>query len=256
MKKRKQFFNYPLILLGGLLMLSISCNKENNNQSEPTYGKNIPILFNPNKTYGTIADIDGNVYKTIIIGTQTWMAENLKTTRYNNGTTIPYVTDDKAWLDLTTSATPAYCWYKNDTSYKTIYGALYNWYTVNTGILSPAGWHVPTDDEWDTLVNYLGGTPIAGYKLKETGTNHWSTSGSFEDNGSGFTAVPGGFRNYNASFNNIGDDGYWWSSSESIYKSITPKNAWYWNLDSHLGLANRSGDYYKSSGFSVRCIKN
>ena len=113
-----------------------------------------PIIFNPDLTYGKVSDIDGNEYKTIQIGTQEWMAENLKTTKYNDGNSLPNVTDFTEWTDLNTAA---YCWYKNDASaYKATYGALYNWFTVNTGKLCPAGWHVPSDTEWTTLLRVLG----------------------------------------------------------------------------------------------------
>ena len=119
-------------------------------------------------TGGTVTDIDGNVYHTVTIGTQTWMVENLKTTKYNDGTAIPLVTDSTAWLNLTT---PGYCWYNNDAAtYKNTYGALYNWFTVNTSKLAPSGWHVPTDAEWTTLITYLGGETVAGGQMKSTGT--------------------------------------------------------------------------------------
>ena len=107
-----------------------------------------------------VVDIDGNVYHTVTIGTQVWMVENLKTTKYNDGTAIPLVTDNTAWGALTT---PGYCWYNNDSAtYKNTYGALYNWYAVNTGKLAPTGWHVPTDSEWTVLTTYLGGQSVAG----------------------------------------------------------------------------------------------
>ena len=118
-----------------------------------------------------VQDIDGNNYLTVTIGTQIWMAENLRTTKYNDGTAIPLVTDNTTWANLTT---PAYCWYNNDAKTNgSTYGALYNWYSVNTKKLCPTGWHVPNDTEWTTLTTYLGGTAVAGGKLKETGTAHW-----------------------------------------------------------------------------------
>src|SRR5450759_4787246 len=115
----------------------------------------------------TVKDIDGNVYKTVTIGKQVWMVENLKTTKYNDGITIPLVIDNTAWTDL---ITPKYSWFNNDIANKEVYGALYNWYTVNTNKLCPKGWHIPTDEEWTTLTTYLGGEGVAGGKLKETGT--------------------------------------------------------------------------------------
>jgi uncharacterized protein (TIGR02145 family) len=139
--------------------------------NEVSFTTSDEIIFNPSLTYGEVSDIDGNYYKTIQIGSQIWMAENLKTTRYNDGSNIPLVTDNTAWSNLTT---PGYCWYNNDAAtYKNVYGALYNWYAVNTGKLCPSGWHVPSEYEWTLLVNYLGGVYAAGGKLKETGTTHW-----------------------------------------------------------------------------------
>lgn len=198
--------------------------------------------------YGSMSDIDGNVYKTITIGTQTWMAENLRTTKYNDGTAIPNVTVDATWISLTT---PAYCWYNNDAAtYETTYGALYNWYAINTGKLAPAGWHVPTDAEWTILSNYLGGESVAGGKLKEAGTTHWSSPNTGATNESGFTALPGGCRAYNG-FSNIGNCGYWWSST-----SDNTGGAWDRSLFSNISLNKGEGYYDFGNGYSVRCVKN
>lgn len=159
-----------------------------------------------------ITDIDGNTYDVIKIGTQDWLAENLKTTRYNDGTSIPLVTDAGTWWGL---MTPAYCWYNNDSaSYAQTYGALYNWYTVETGKLCPAGWHVPMESEWTLLINYLLGESVAGGKLKEIGTTIWNAPNTGATNESGFTALPGGYREYNGVFSNIGYHSYWWSATE------------------------------------------
>jgi uncharacterized protein (TIGR02145 family) len=136
-----------------------------------------------------VTDIEGNDYTTVTIGTQTWMGENLKTTKLTDGESIPKITENAAWPNL---ATPAYCWYNNDeTAHKKIYGALYNWYTVNTGKLCPTGWHIPSDDEWKTMIAFLGGAE-AGNKLQEVGTTHWTTQNEGATNKSGFTALPGG----------------------------------------------------------------
>ena len=192
-----------------------------------------------------ISDIDGNTYKTITIGTQVWMAENLKTTKFKDGTAIPLVTDNTAWNNL---STPGYCWYNNDaTTNKNTYGAFYNWYTVNTGKLCPTGWHVSTHLEWKVLTNYLLGEIVAGGKLKETGTSHWHRNSA--SNSTGFTALPGGLRYRDGIFNYIGIGGYWWSSTS--YANF----AWYRNMidDSYEVYL----DYQeKASGFSVRCLKD
>ncbi|HRZ48558.1 MAG TPA: FISUMP domain-containing protein [Bacteroidales bacterium] len=193
-------------------------------------------------------DTDGNHYPVVSIGTQTWMAENLKTSRYNNGTAIPVVTDSTAWVSLSTGAC---CWYNNDSAtYAATYGSLYNWHAVNNGNLCPTGWHVPTDAEWTVLTDFLGGESVAGGPLKETDTLHWNSPNTGATNSSGFTALPGGYRNYgNGHFNHVGYHGYWWSSS--AYLSTY---AWFRRLY-YIG-SNVTRDFYsKTYGFSVRCIK-
>jgi uncharacterized protein (TIGR02145 family) len=204
--------------------------------------KNVKI----NVSAGTVTDIDGNVYHTVTIGTQTWMVENLKTTKYNDGNDIPNEPTD-AWPDLTT---PAYCWYDNDAAtYKATYGALYNWYAVNTGKLCPAGWHVPTDADWTILNNYLGGESVAGGKLKETGTTHWIDN-MYATNETGFTALPGGSRWDYESFCCLGYSSFWWSTTP-----YDASYAWYRQIDSsYPNLYRNYQDKYK--GMSVRCIKD
>lgn len=198
-------------------------------------------------TYGTMTDIDGNVYKTVTIGTQTWMAENLKVTRYNDGTAIPNVTDNTAWAGLSTGA---YCWYNNDISNKATYGALYNWYAVNTGKLAPAGWHVPTDAEWTTLTNYLGGGSVAGGKLKETGTTHWASPNEGATNETGFSALPVGNVNEAGTMCISGYNGFWWSATES-----GASDAWSRSMGYTYSYVDRY-DFNKRDGFSVRCVRD
>lgn len=195
-----------------------------------------------------VRDYDGNVYGVVTIGTQIWMAENLKTTKYNDGTAIPLVTDNTEWLNLTAGA---YCWYNNnEATYKDTYGALYIWYTVNTGNLCPTGWHVPTDTEWTTLTDYLGGTSIAGGKLKETGTTHWTTPNTGATNETGFTALPGGNRSGSGTFSNVGIYGYWWSTTEYNASSARTRSLLY-------SKSSVGGDAYsKKIGFSVRCLRD
>jgi len=206
-----------------------------------------PIIFNPDLSYGTMTDNDGNVYKTITIGTQTWMAENLKTTKYRNGDAIPNLTGD--WSVLVTGT---YCWYNNDAAtYKNPYGALYNWYAIaDSRNIAPVGWHVPTDAEWTTLTTYLGGESIAGGKLKETGTSHWSTPNTGATNNTGFTALPGGDRSYDGTFHNNGYNGYWWSSAE-----YSASSAWYRGMRYDYSRVSRYSDF-KYWGFSVRCLRD
>src|SRR5574344_280575 len=205
------------------------------------------IVFNPNITYCSITDIDGNTYKTVTIGTQTWMAENLKVTKYNDGIAIPNVTDNTAWSELTTGAL---CDYGNTTSNSETYGKLYNWHAVNTGKLCPTGWHVPSDAEWTELTDYLGGTSVVDGKLKETGTTHWASLNTGATNETGFTALPGGYRTYDGTFGNIGYYGYWWSATET-----NAYDAWYRYMDYGNSGVDR-GTNYEEMGFSVRCVRN
>ena len=206
-------------------------------------------------------DGDGNHYPVVTIGTQTWMAENLKTTKYINGTDIPNITDNSTWVGLSTGAR---CWYNNDSAaYAATYGALYNWYAVdNTNGLCPTGWHVPTDLEWQTMEMHLGMTQSqansAGYrgtdeggKMKEAGLAQWNSPNTGATNSSGFTALPGGVRmNDYGFFDDIRTYGFWWTSS--TYSSTDP---WFRVLYSKYSFIFRYFDD-ENYGFSVRCVKN
>lgn len=202
------------------------------------------VIFYASKAPGVL-DVDGNAYNTVVIGAQTWMQGNLKVTRFNDTKPILPVTDASSWSTLTT---PAYCWYNNDLMYKNIYGALYNWYTVDNANLCPTGWHVPTDAEWTTLYNFLA-TDIGG-KMKELGIAHWKTPNEGATNSSGFTALPGGFRDDNGVFNGLFEKGYWWSATES-----SSTYAWYRSLN-YLSVNASRGTYSRKFGYSVRCLKN
>jgi len=193
------------------------------------------------------SDADGNHYAVVTIGTQVWMAENLKTTLFNDGTQIPNVMDNSAWCNL---STPGYCWYDNNISNKVSYGALYNWYAVNTGRLAPAGWHVSSDAEWTILLDYFGGEIVAGGKLKETGFAHWSSPNSGATNETGFSALPGGLRASGPGFSYLGYYGYWWSSTD-----IDAGFAWRRHMGYDYSYSFRD-DFNKKSGFSVRCLKD
>jgi len=220
-------------------MIISGCKKKDDNNPDNT----------PPLNRGAIIDVDGNGYDTIRIGTQVWMVQNLKTTKYNDGTLIPLVTNDSTWANL---ATPGYCWYNNDAAaYKNTYGALYNWYTVNTGKLAPKGWHVPTDAEWTTLTTYLGGDTIAGGKLKETGMTHWEIPNTGATNVTGFTALPGGYRSSSGVFDYIVVGGYWWSSTE-----CNSSSAWYRLVYFNSSSVFRYNYFTKEDGFSIRCIKD
>jgi len=218
------------------------------NEAGTAYGNEVSFTTEP------LIDADGNVYKTVIIGDQLWMAENLKTTKYNDGTDIPLVTDGRKWASLTS---PGFCWYDNDReSYGDIYGGLYNWFAVNTVKLCPDGWHVPDIEELNIIAGYLGGEAIAGGKLKETGTTHWKSPNTDATNESGFTGRPGGFRSRiwdtkcYGKFGHLGMFGYWWS-----YSAYDANTAWIGELGYNTGSV--VGNHVdKGKGLSVRCLKD
>ena len=202
----------------------------------------------PFVAHAQMTDIEGNSYQTVQIGTQLWMAENLKTTKYNNGTPIPLVKGSE-WYTMTT---PGYCWYHNAyKSFGKIYGALYNWYATESGNLCPTGWHVPTDDDWTILNDYLGGEQSAGGKLKETGTGNWKNPNAGATNSTGFTALPGGGRWVIGRFDLLGRRGYWWSSSGKDDDPEAPIRM----IGYDEGIF-RKLQGLKGSGFSVRCVKD
>jgi uncharacterized protein (TIGR02145 family) len=184
---------------------------------------------------------------TVVIGTQQWMEKNLEVVTYRNGDVIPQVTDLSAWYGLTTGA---WCYYNNDPLNGAIYGKLYNWYAVNDPRgLAPAGWHIPTDEEWTTLSTLLGGESAAGGKMKTTGTTRWTTPNTSATNESGFAGLPGGL-NYGL-FAVDGNYGFWWSATES-----SPTYAWGRSLVYNVGGLNRLSANNKMNGFSVRCLRN
>ena len=231
-------------------MLAGSCKKSDNNPDSGT-------------SSGTVKDIDGNVYHTVTIGTQVWMVENLKTTKYRDGSPIPNVTDDNAWGSLSNTITGAYCSYNNDAALGIKYGKLYNWYAVNDSRnIAPTGWHIPSDAEWETLKIYLAANlGTSGSVAKAlAATTDWpssNVSGAIgndltKNNPTGFTALPGGARGRFIGDFSIGRSGIWWSSSEydnnhALYRLI----AFDWG-----GLDK---DYYeggKNNGFSIRCVRD
>jgi uncharacterized protein (TIGR02145 family) len=195
----------------------------------------------------TVSDIDGNVYNILEIGSQWWMAENLKVTHYRNGDPIPNVVDKTDWNDLSSGA---YCSYDNDDGNIAIYGLLYNWYAVDDSrIIAPEGWHVPSRAEWQILIDYLGGSNNAGGKMKESGTTHWRSPNTGATNESGFSALPGGAR-ISLGYFTLGGSAFFMSSTELGSSS-------FWCL--HLSyLYNRLAgeEWTKQSGLSVRCVKD
>jgi uncharacterized protein (TIGR02145 family) len=227
------------------------------------HASTVSAYLNPELTYDSIADIEGNTYATIKIGDQVWMAENLKTTRYNDSTEIPYVIDNGVWVSLKTGA---YRWYKNNEfKYKSLYGALYNWYTVKTGKLCPAGYHVPSDEDWIQLELALGMTTEQAYSFGEfpgidgrgtdqaiqmksvDGWMQWEEKGGGGTNTSGFTSLPAGECNWDGShYYGEGICTTWWdSTSEGGGRAVDCVEP---------GVAR--GVYYANYGISVRCVKN
>jgi uncharacterized protein (TIGR02145 family) len=205
--------------------------------------------FTTTATSQTLTDIDGNTYNTVQIGNQVWMSENLKTSRYRNGGSIPYVVGNSDWQAQTTGA---WSYYDHDAANGAIYGKLYNWYNTLGDTLCPTGWHVPSDNEWTILTDYLGGENIAGGKMKSIGTDYWNEPNTGETNESGFSALPGGARYYEGSFFHIRDFAFFWSASESDISF-----AWSRYLNSNNGYVNRILSINsKSSGASVRCLKD
>lgn len=194
----------------------------------------------------TVKDIDGNVYKTVRIGHQVWFAENLRTTRYHDGAAILQVTDFQAWGKTTGGA---YTWYMNNADYKTTYGGLYNFATVETKKICPKGWHVPVAEEWANMINSLGANP--GARLKEPGTKNWRKTGPNVTNDTGFTALPTGYRNAaNGQFAGVGNNVYWWTATpngakEAFYRGISDYSSLVWNYA-----------FPRGNGLSIRCVRD
>ncbi len=255
----KNSFNM-LIISGLILLISCSCRKENNIVIEP-------INFNPSISYGNLTDQDGNTYKTLTLGTQNWMAENLRTTKYRNGDAITFISDNAEWIKLTSGA---FCYFNNQNIYKNTYGCLYNAYAVtDSRNIAPLGWHVPTTVDWDTLLAYLGGSKLASVKLKESGTIHWKPpinhqagvdlmiNEAIGTNETGFTALPGGQRDRDGNYLDDGLYAYWWTVTE-----FPGTNGWYIGNNIYIAIPNNWPDMtsgynlQKQIGISVRCLKD
>jgi uncharacterized protein (TIGR02145 family) len=216
----------------------------------------------------TVTDADGNVYTTVKIGNQVWTVENLKTTKYNDGTPIPLKTERTKWAACYDSSQPAYCWYENDNGKKETYGALYNWYAVNTGKLAPKGWHVPTDADWTELEKYLmendynwdgskDGQKIAKSMAARTDWLTYDEPGTIgndlsKNNRSGFSALPGGFRLERGDFYDIGIHAYWWSATK-----YDESRAWRRSLyNDKINIVRHYATLHMGCGFSVRLLKD
>ncbi|MCX6161104.1 MAG: fibrobacter succinogenes major paralogous domain-containing protein [Ignavibacteriae bacterium] len=197
------------------------------------------------KSEAQVTDKDGNVYKTVTIGTQEWTSENLNVEHYRNGDLIPQVQNKKEWLNLTTGA---WCYYNNDSANGKTYGKLYNWFAVNDSRgLAPEGWHIPSDTEWTILTDFLGGA--VGGKLKAT--TLWQSPNTEATNESGFTGLPGGGRGSNGRFDFIGKFCFFWSASEDVNGT-----KWNRNLRYNRSDVGRDGGNYEKDGLSVRCVRD
>jgi uncharacterized protein (TIGR02145 family) len=257
---KKIFFAFALI------SALVSCKKETttpNNTGNNT-SNSVNCIDNPKINFTSIGipigkftncikDIDGNVYKTVTIGTQTWMAENLKVSKYNDGSLIPNITDSSKWVNLKTGA---WSYYNNDATFNGKYGKLYNFFAVapkynGNRNVCPFGWHVPTDGEWDILNTYLGEGLHNGGKMKELDTTSWKSPNTKANNESLFTGLPGGSRGFLSGFEEMGIVGVWWSSLEDSIGF-----AWGHYLEYDSNDAGRYFSSYGASGFSVRCIKD
>lgn len=220
-----------VVILVGILFLQIGCNPDEETPSN------------------VVKDIDGNVYHSITIGSQTWLAENLSVVHYRNGDPVPNITDGNQWGLLTTGA---YCDYNNNTANVTDYGRLYNAYAVqDSRNLAPKGWHIATHAEYQALEEYLGGLTIAGGKMKETGTKHWLTPNKGATNSSGFSALPGGYRGWsNGIFASLGERGGWWTTTDEASSAVYGRFLYFDQESSYVTWG------YRHVGMSVRCVKD
>lgn len=232
--KNRNKFRTLFFLVSGLLIFTVGCKKTDVN----------PATKDESQT--KVTDLDGNIYKTITIGTQVWMASDLKTTRYRNGDAIPTTT-----LDISAEASPKYQWaYGDNEANAAVYGRLYTWYAAtDSRNVCPTGWHVPTDMDWETLKLFLGGESIAAGKLKEAGTTHWNTPNTGATNETNFTALPGGYRTMKGAYVSLQLSNYQWSSNEDALLS------WGQSLHYDDNILLRGG-YNRQAGVSVRCIKD
>jgi uncharacterized protein (TIGR02145 family) len=246
-----------IVISISLFFTLISCKKENTTTSTNNEN-NITDTVKTNVAVGkqgpSISDVEGNSYKTVYIGAQHWMAENLKTSSYNDRTLIPNVTENTQWVNLTSGA---WCYYENDETKNPKFGKLYNWFTLNSNYnenknVCPTGWHIPSKIEWNLLVDNLGGELVAGGKMKEIGSQYWKTPNTSATNESLLSVLPSGSLSSGQFYNTLGKYADFWTSSVdnngrafALYLSYNSSEIKY-----------HSGDYANSDGYSVRCIKD
>ncbi len=241
-----------IYLLASVILL-LSCKKESSN---PSSNQSTNTTSSTAKYGNGVTDLDGYKYKTIIIGNQEWMGENLKVSKYEDGTVIPNVTDNTQWSKLTSGA---WCYNNNNITNNLKFGKLYNWYAVSPTTngnknVCPTGWHVPTDNEWSIMTDFLGGEAKAGGKLRDAGESSWNSSSTSNTNPYLFSALPGGAREPDGNFISIGNYGSWWSNTDNTQL--------YFNITSWTRSMEGSGDdilrlySVKGTGLSIRCIKD
>ncbi|HRX68590.1 MAG TPA: FISUMP domain-containing protein [Tenuifilaceae bacterium] len=221
------------------------------NDAGVSYGEELTFMTHLTGTTGTLVDVEGNTYNWVGIGTQVWMKENLQTTKYNDGTSIPLVTDNNSWINL---STPGYCWYNNDEATFRDRGALYNWYVVETNKVCPAGWHVPSREEFKVLYNYVS---PEGYECKWANvlksTSGWPEGANGTDN-VGFNAKPAGYRwYYTGAFNYYQSEVNWWSTTQ---KPSEDNYAYFGEITSSYSMFSTDGNFFKTEGYSIRCVRN
>jgi uncharacterized protein (TIGR02145 family) len=250
MNKKNRILISLIKVMGLLIIFACSCKKDDKEEQRTI----------PKPVFGTVTDIDGNVYKTVVIGRQEWMAENLKTTRFNDGTPIPLATNPNSWITFS----PLFGWYKNDENlYKNTYGALYNWFAVDTLNICPQGWHVPSDSEWKELEYYLllrdymygyadtlVAKDLAADKLWELSTGKNAIGNNLSlNNSTGFNALPGGCI-IGTEFGGIGNQACWWTST-----SYSPLNGVMYELGNVYPTLSFV-PYTKWNGYSIRCVED